>query len=333
MTIVPTTLEINEGDSATYTVVLDTQPTGNVIITIHGPAISEIALSAATLTFKEANWHAAQEVRVTAGEDDDTSNDKVIITHTVSGYGTVTTAASVDVTVTDDTQVAVSFGSATYSATEGGNDAAVTVQLSTPAPRQVDIPLTPEAIGQTTPDDWSGVPDALTFNAGDTSQFFTVTAVDDTVEDDGEMLQLSFGTLPEGFAAGDPATAKITLMNDDMTQTDNQSSGDNGNCPGAVWCATLVLGYYNDAPDNTITPAIGGMWRPTFSTASLSDSDFTYEGVDFCIQRIVSLVTNHSRPHKSAFDIDFGCPSSSYPEGHLDGLLLYVDGAKFSFYS
>ena len=96
----------------------------------------------------------------------------------------------------------------------------MTVELSAPAPRQVDIPLTAEGRDGAIPTDWSGVPEQLTFNAGDTSRTFTFVAVDDKVEDDGEMVELGFGILPAGFAAGSPDTARVTLMNDDMLPSD-----------------------------------------------------------------------------------------------------------------
>ena len=58
----------------------------------------------------------------------------------------------------------------------------------------------------------------LTFNTGDTEKSFTLVAFDDTEEDDGEMVELGFGTLPDGFVAGSPATARVTLMNDDRVR-------------------------------------------------------------------------------------------------------------------
>ena len=38
VTVTPTELTIDEGASSTYTVVLDTQPTADVTVTIEGPA-------------------------------------------------------------------------------------------------------------------------------------------------------------------------------------------------------------------------------------------------------------------------------------------------------
>ena len=123
------------------------------------------------------------------------------------------------ITIRDATSITISFDSGTYSATEGGSDATVTVELSATPAQQVEITLTATGHDGATSGDWSGVPSSLTFDPGDTSKSFTVTAVDDTVEDDGEMVELGFGALPEGFVDGANATARVTLMNDDQTVT------------------------------------------------------------------------------------------------------------------
>ena len=107
----------------------------------------------------------------------------------------------------------VSFGSSSYVATEGRDDAVVTVRLNKPLPHDVSIPLTAEGGSGATSDDWSGVPQKLTFTTGDTEKTFTVVAVDDTVEDDGEMVTLGFGTLSDRLIAVSPATTVVTLMN------------------------------------------------------------------------------------------------------------------------
>ena len=107
----------------------------------------------------------------------------------------------------------LSFGSSSYVATEGGDDAVVTVRVNKSLPYDVSIPLTAEGGSGATSDDWSGVPQELTFAAGETEKTFTVTAVDDMVEDDGEMLTLGFGTLSDRLIAVSPATTVVTLMN------------------------------------------------------------------------------------------------------------------------
>ena len=108
----------------------------------------------------------------------------------------------------------VSFGASAYTAIEGVQDVTVTVELFPAAPHAVTILLTATPEGGATAADWSGVPERITFAAGETEQTFTVTATDDTVDDDGESLQLGFDALPSGVLLGSPATATVALVED-----------------------------------------------------------------------------------------------------------------------
>ena len=103
VTVTPTSLTVTEGDSGTYTVVLDTQPTGDVTVTIVDPTDNtDVKAEPAALTFTTTNWNSAQTVTVSAVLDADTDDDTATVTHTVSGYGSVSSAASVTVTVAED---------------------------------------------------------------------------------------------------------------------------------------------------------------------------------------------------------------------------------------
>ena len=112
--------------------------------------------------------------------------------------------------------VTVSFGAAAYTAAEGGEAATVTVNLS-PAPgRPVSIPLLSVGATGATASDYTA-PGSVAFAATETAQTFTVTAVDDAADDDGETVALEFDTslLPSGMTVGNPATATVTLDDDD----------------------------------------------------------------------------------------------------------------------
>ena len=112
-----------------------------------------------------------------------------------------TAATTVSIT-DDDPQVTVSFGAATYTAEEGGT-ATVTVTLSADPERTVEVPITTTNQGGASSADYSGVPASVTFDAGDTSKTFDFAATADTADDDGESVELGFGTsLPAGVSAG-----------------------------------------------------------------------------------------------------------------------------------
>ena len=102
VTVTPTSLSLTEGGSTgTYTVKLNTMPSGNVTVTPGSGDTGAVMVSAA-LTFTPSNWDTARMVTVTPVGDDDADNETVTVTHAISGYGTVRTADSVMVMVTDD---------------------------------------------------------------------------------------------------------------------------------------------------------------------------------------------------------------------------------------
>ena len=117
-------------------------------------------------------------------------------------------------------QTTVTFGASSYTASEGGADATVAVELSPAPSAPVTIPLTPSRQGGATPGDYSGVPPSVTFQAGQTRRTFTVRATDDSVDDDGESVRIGFGPLPDGFVAGTRPTATVTLADDDGAVTE-----------------------------------------------------------------------------------------------------------------
>ena len=100
-----TALAVTEQDTTgdTYTVVLNTQPTANVTVTVDGHAGTDVTPSPATLTFTPTSWQTAQPVTVTAGNDADTADDTVTLTHSATSadanYNGITIAG---VTVNDN---------------------------------------------------------------------------------------------------------------------------------------------------------------------------------------------------------------------------------------
>ena len=107
----------------------------------------------------------------------------------------------------------VAYGDSTYSASEGGAAATLTVRLSAEAEQLVKIPITRDPASGDYTVTWPGVEDTLSFSGSTTSQSFTVTATEDDDEDD-ETVLVGFGALPERVEAGTPASATVTLVDD-----------------------------------------------------------------------------------------------------------------------
>ena len=179
-------------------------------------------------------------------DDDDVDDDGESLTlsfaepHIRSG-GTNETA-TITLTDNDDPQVTVSFGAGTYTVSEGGTQS-VTVELSADPERTVVIPLTTMNQGGVEDGDYSGVPNEVTFNSGQTSMSFTFTATQDDVDDDDESVRLSFGAMPDArVTPGATDEATITITDDDDPFVEVQFAQNSYTVPeGGTQAVTVTL--------------------------------------------------------------------------------------------
>ena len=95
-------LTVAEGGTGSYTVKLDTKPSGEVVVTVGG-ASGDVTVPNSQLRFAVNNWSTAQTVTVNAALDADANTDPdVTLTHSASGggYGSVS-IGNVVVSVTE----------------------------------------------------------------------------------------------------------------------------------------------------------------------------------------------------------------------------------------
>ena len=113
--------------------------------------------------------------------------------------------------------VKLSFSEASYTATEGGTAAQVKVEFGAVPGRDLRIPLK-VATTDAGPGDYTLSPTELHIASSDTdaSATVTVTAVDDSVDENAESVTLSFGDVSaHGVTVGSQATTKVVLADND----------------------------------------------------------------------------------------------------------------------
>ena len=99
LTFSATSVEVDEGSTADYTVQLTRQPSASVTVNIETDNMYGATVAPAALTFTASNWDQAQTVTVTGVEDGDPGDEEVTLTHSGSGVAEV---QEVYVTVRDD---------------------------------------------------------------------------------------------------------------------------------------------------------------------------------------------------------------------------------------
>ena len=117
------------------------------------------------------------------------------------------------------------FDAASYAKAEG-DTFDVTVTLGDSFVNTLTLPIVVAGNGGADATDYSGIPENLVFAPGDTEKTFTVTIVDDEIDDDGESLTLSFDD-PHIRSGGANETAAITITRTLVSNTDQGGNSDN----------------------------------------------------------------------------------------------------------
>ncbi|NJO78637.1 MAG: cadherin-like domain-containing protein [Cyanobacteria bacterium RM1_2_2] len=116
------------GTTDSFSVVLSSQPTSNVVLTVSSSDTGEATAAPTLLTFTPSNWNVAQTVTVTGVDD-----------AIVDGAQTSTITVSVDAANSDDGFDAV--GSKTVSVTTTDNDAAASTRIEAESMSRQNYPI------------------------------------------------------------------------------------------------------------------------------------------------------------------------------------------------
>jgi len=212
-------LSVTEGGStARYRVVLNSQPTANVTLTLVSDP-QEIT-TPTHLTFTPTNWNVAQTVTIRAIDDAIVEgNHSSTITHTVrsddANYDTLV-PDSVTVLITDNDRAGFTLSQSALTVSETGTTDRFTVTLNRQPTSNVIVQVSSRDQGEATV-----APTALTFTATNWNipQTVTVTGVDDRVVDGNQTSMLTLnvvaGQQDEAFIHVSPQTVLVTTLDND----------------------------------------------------------------------------------------------------------------------
>ena len=125
-----TGISMKEGGTSTYSLVLDSEPTDTVTVTVAGRQGDLISLTPETLTFTPSDWSTAKTISVVSLDDGtDTSFTNAVISHQVSGgdYGSVT-VREIWVQIENTTQAYIYLDDAQASESDGHLEFTVSVR-------------------------------------------------------------------------------------------------------------------------------------------------------------------------------------------------------------
>ena len=285
VTVTPTALTVAEGDSGSYTVALDTQPSGDVTVTVGG-ASGDVTTSLASLTFTSTNYNTAQTVTVTVAEDDDAVTDPAVtLTHSASGggYGSVSIDA-VTVTITENDAAAVTPSaeaavtlSASVLTIQEGSSGHYTVVLDSQPTDDVNV-----TIGGAS-GDVSVRPASLTFTRANyaTAQTVTVMAAEDEDATTDPAVTLTHSASGGGYGSVSIGAVTVTITENDETAVRLSASGLTVE-EGSAGHYTVVL---DSQPTDEVTVTIGG----ASGDVSVQPASLTFTRANYATAQTVTV--------------------------------------------
>ena len=129
--------------------------------------------------------------------------------------GTTVVSTRVNIADNDHPAIGLGFSQGTYSVTEG-ESIDLTLQLTAPPKRGIEIVMQVIPQGSTSLADYTAEPTNISFDANATTATLTFTAIDDSFDDDGESVKLEPDLrLPGGVGLGDNFIAIVTIIDND----------------------------------------------------------------------------------------------------------------------
>ena len=293
VTVSETELSMREGENKTYTVVLDSEPTADVTVTITvDPAAASVEPD--RLTFTDEDWATEQPVTVTGLQDDDENDEAATLIHAASGgdyshstFEVPTVAVKVEDDEADST--AVTLEVSPEAVDENTDETAVTVtgQLngnvrSTPTEVTVSVMSGTATAGGTDFNDVSSFPLTILADETEATAFFTLTLINDDIDEPNETVRLTGSTT--ATVEGNSSQI-LTVTEAELTITDNDN-------PPTVELVLTPDSITEDGGTSTVTATLTGGTTSSVETvvevsavaeSPATDQDFRLTGTTLTI--------------------------------------------------
>jgi hypothetical protein len=298
------------GGQATFTIVLNSQPTADVTIPIHVNAagVGEGTVSPASVTFTMANWNSPRTITVTGVNDDVADGDKPYkvvtdpATSTDPNYS-MRDAADVDVTNTDNDSAGITVTptmglTTTENPSAMGHTATFTIVLNS-QPSGTNTVVIPIRSSNTAEGTVS--PSSVTFTTANwnAAQTVTVTGVDDAVQDGNQPYTIITDPATSGDAnynMRDGADVSVSNIDNDsagitviptmgLVTNENPSAGNHSDTFTIVLTSqptgSVTIGLSSSNPnEGSVSPS-----SVTFTTMNWNSAQtVTVTGVDDAVQ-------------------------------------------------
>ncbi len=276
------------GGTATFTVVLNSQPTADVTIPLHSSKTSEGTISPSSLTFTAANYAAPRSITITGVDDavaDGPQPYSVVIDAATSGDAGYNGRDPADVSVSnvDNDSAGITVSAVTGDTNENGTTASFTIVLNSQPKADVSIALTSSNTKEGTISPASVNFTAANWNA---PQKITITGVDDSVADGPQPYDVDTAPAVSGDAGYSGRDANdVSLSNIDNDSAGFTVSAAKGNTTEAGVTTTFTI-KLNSQPTADVTIPLSSS---DTAEGTISTSSVTFTSTDWSSAKTITI--------------------------------------------
>ncbi|HEY0142229.1 MAG TPA: Calx-beta domain-containing protein [Thermoanaerobaculia bacterium] len=302
----PTYTAGESGGSATLTVTRGGGTTGSVSATYstsNGSAVagSDYTASSGTVTFPDGDA-TPRTITIPIANDGVAEPDEAFNVSLSAPTNGATLGANDNavVFITDVSPGSARFDSATYSTTENAGTATITVTRSGGSDGELTVDYSTGGGTATSGSDYDPASGTIVFADGDAApKSFTISLVDDALVEGGETVDVTL----TGASAGTPATATLSIADDDVDTTQftitNISVGEGGTVTltvqrNGIGPATINYATVNGTATggSDFTPAAGVLTFPAGSGTQNIVINITSDGVPEGLENFTVVLSN-----------------------------------------
>jgi hypothetical protein len=319
-----------QGGSATFTLVLLSQPTADVTVPLRSSNTNEGTLSPASVTFTAANWAAPRTVTITGVNDDvaDGMQPYSVLTDAATGkdakYAGLD-AVDVPVRNVDNDSAGITVTDVSGNTIENGAGASFTIVLNSQPKQDVSI-----ALSSTDPTEGTISPMMVTFTSLNWSapQRISIASVDDKVADGTQPYTIDTAPATSkdpGYNGIDARDVSLSNVDDDSAGITVSAAKGNTNEGGGTTTFTIVL---NSQPTDDVSIPISSSLT---SEGTVTAGTVSFTTTDWAAPKTITItgenddVADGNQPYSIVTD-----PAESQDKGYngidpSDVNLLNVD--------